>query len=79
VVARVVPLRAMAKDVRSPAICCMTHVTLFISAYMTIWLGGGSIAGTVTIIALTGSAGIVEPRAADEGCGGVAEMAIQRS
>jgi len=56
----------------------MTHVTLFIRAYMTVWFGGGSIAGTVAVIALTGSTGIMEPGAADEGCGGMTEMAIQR-
>ena len=72
VVARVVPLRAMAEDVRCPAVCCMTHITLFIRAYMTA-------AETVTALAITGRAGIVEPGAADEGCGGVAEMAVHRS
>ncbi len=69
-VARVVPLRAMAKDVRCPAVCCMTHVTLFIRAYMTA-------AETVTVRAIAGSAGIVEPGTTDEGRGGMAEMAIQ--
>lgn len=70
VVARVVPLRAMAKDVRCPAVCCMTHVTLFIRAYMTA-------AETVTVRAIAGSAGIVEPGATDEGRSGMAEVAIQ--
>ena len=78
-VARVVPLRAMTEDVRCPAVCCMTHITLFIRVYMTIWLGCRTIAWTVTAIAIICSAGIMEPRATDEGRGGMTEMAIQRS
>lgn len=45
---------------------------------MTIWLGGCAAATTVASIALTGSAGIMEPGATDEGCGGMTEMAIRR-
>jgi hypothetical protein len=56
----------------------MTHVTLFSRVYMIIWPGGCAAAGTVTVITSTGCAGIVEPRATDEGCGSMAEMAIQR-
>ena len=44
---------------------------------MTIWLGGCSIAGAVTVITAASRAGIVHPGAANEGRGGVAEMAIQ--
>ena len=45
---------------------------------MTTWLEGCAAARTVTAIALTRSAGIVEPGATDEGCSGMTEMAIQR-
>jgi len=44
---------------------------------MTIWLGGRAIAGTVAGIASAGTAGIMHPGAADEGRGGMTEMAIQ--
>ena len=69
----------MTEDVRRPAVCCMTHITLFIRVYMTIWLGCRTIAWTVTAIAIICSAGIMEPGATDEGRGGMTEMAIQRS
>jgi len=45
---------------------------------MTIWLGGCAATTGVTLITSAGRAGIVEPRAADEGCGGMTQMAIQR-
>jgi hypothetical protein len=58
----------------------MAHIALFTRAYvyMTIWREGCTAAGTMTVSAIAGRAGIVEPGAADEGCGGMTEMAIQR-
>jgi len=45
---------------------------------VTLRFKGRAAIRAVTVLASTGSAGIVEPRAADEGCGGMTEMAIQR-
>ena len=45
---------------------------------MTVWHEGCAAIRAVTVSTSAGSAGIVEPRAADEGCGGMTEMAIQR-
>ena len=77
-VAGVAPLRAMAKDVWCPAVCRMTFVTLESRIQVPLWLGGCSIARTVTSIALACSTRIVEPGATDETCGSMTEMAIHR-
>jgi hypothetical protein len=45
---------------------------------MTIWLEGRAAALGVTLIAVSGTTGIVRPGATDEGGGGMTEMAIQR-
>ncbi len=44
---------------------------------MTIWLGGRAAARTVTLVAVTDSAGTMHPGAACEGCGGMTGVAIQ--
>ena len=44
---------------------------------MTLWLEGRAAALNVTLVAVTRTAGIVSPRAANEGCRGMTEGAIQ--
>ncbi len=44
---------------------------------MTIWLGGRAAARTVTLVAVTGSTGIMNPGAAFESCGGMTGITIQ--
>ena len=44
---------------------------------MATWLGSRAAARTVTLIAVTDTTGIVSPRAAYEGCGGMTGTAIQ--
>ncbi len=44
---------------------------------MTIWFGGRAATRTVTLVAVTGSTGIMHPGAAYEGCGGMTGVAIQ--
>ena len=44
---------------------------------MTIWLGGCTTARTVTLVAVIGRAGIVNPGTTHKGCGGMAGVAIQ--
>ena len=46
---------------------------------MDIWLGGRAAARTVTLVAVTGSTGIMNPGAAYEGCSGMTGTAIQVS
>jgi len=77
-IARVAPLRAMAKDVWCPGVCRMTFVTLESRTQVPLRLEGCSIAGAVTGIALTPGTIIVEPRATDEARGGMTEMAVHR-
>jgi len=83
VVARVVT--ATAVDItprRSPAACCMTDVALLRGVKMAIYTGWGlrgrASTTKVTIFASTDSIATMEPRAAHEGCGGMAVEAIQR-
>ena len=45
---------------------------------MTIWFGGRTTATTVTLVAVTGTTGIMNPGATDKGGCGMAEMAVQR-
>ena len=56
----------------------MTDVTLHRCIQVETWLGGRTTGRTVTVIASACRTGIVHPATTDEGCGGVAEMAIQR-
>ena len=44
---------------------------------MTWWFEGRAAPLNVTLVAVTGSSGIVNPRAANEGCRGMTEGAIQ--
>ena len=46
---------------------------------MTIWLGGCTSARTVTLVAVTGSTGIMNPATTFESCSGMAGVAIQAS
>ena len=77
VIARVVPIGIMAEDVRRPAVGRMAHVALNVRADVVARLGSRTPTGAVTVIASTGSTGIMEPGAADEGCSGMTEVAIQ--
>ena len=45
---------------------------------MTSGFGGRTTAATVTLVAVTGTAGIMRPGATDKGGCGMAEMAVQR-
>lgn len=45
---------------------------------MAAWLGSRAAASAVTCITLTGTAGIVNPGTAQEGCSGMTGAAIQR-
>ena len=77
VITRVVTAGTVAEDVRRPGIGRMAHIALFCRAQVARRLAGRC-AAVVTGIALTRRAGVMEPGAADERRGGVAEMAVQR-
>jgi len=77
VIPRIVTIAIMAEDIRCPAVCRVTRIALYIRADMILRLRSRTSARTVTFIASTGCAGIVEPAAADEGRGGMTEVTIQ--
>ena len=56
----------------------MTYVALYSSAYMTEWPGSRTACIAVTCITLADTIGIVDPDTAQEGCGGMTGVAIQR-
>ena len=76
VIAGIITPWIMSEDVRRPAGRRMTHVTLRCRIQVEARLRRGTAGGAVTFIAASGCAGIVNPGAADEGRGGVAEMTI---
>ena len=77
VVARVIPRRTVTERARNPAAGGMAHVALYVGAQMPPGLGGGATAIGVASITCPRGAGIVHPCTAQEGGGGVAEMAVQ--
>ena len=77
VVARVVALRVMAEDRGFPGIGGMATIALHSRAQMVSRFGSRSAAIiVVALIASAGTAGIVSPRAADEGGGGMAKVTV---
>ena len=56
----------------------MAHIALQSRTQVSLRLGGGSIAGTVTAIALTGRTRIMEPATTDKSCGSMTVVTIQR-
>jgi len=77
VVARVVSIRIMIKVSRRPAVGGMTHVALFCRGQMASRFKGCTAARRVTGIAVTDTAGVVRPAAADESSGGMTGGAVQ--
>ena len=55
----------------------MTHIALFISTQVTGWLRSRATTSAVTLVAVTGSTGIMEPGTAYEGSGSMTGTAIQ--
>ena len=79
VIARVIPIRVMAEDGRRPAVRGMTYVALLSSGQMRgnrVYLSSRVIA-IMASVAIIGTAGVVRPAAANEGCGSVTGRAIQ--
>ena len=77
VVARVVALRVMAEDRGFPGIGGMATIALHSRCQVVSRFGSCATARiVVALIASSGAAGVVSPRAADEGGGGMAEVTV---
>lgn len=79
VIARIVSIRVMAEDGRRPAVGGMTYVALLSSGQMRgnrVYLSS-RVTAIMASVAIIGTAGVVRPAAADEGCGSMTGGAIQ--
>jgi len=79
VITRVVALRTMTEDIRSPGVGRMTHIALYVRADVIPWLRPCATVAAVTVIAATPRAVIVEPGSTHEGGRRMAEMTVCRS
>ena len=73
----VVSIRIMAEVGRRPSVCSMAYVTLYSRGKVIGWFGRRITIRSMTSIAHTVGAGIVNPGTTNEGCSGMAGATIQ--